>query len=143
MLRRFAALSASALLCLVGTAGVAEARTDSLYTPSAVVLSISKGADASSSTVLRAVTLSCAPTAHGTHPAPEAACAELKAGSQDGAFGGLLALPAPDRMCPQHFDPVTVTVDGVWEGSRTSWQYTFGNACAMGVGLNGGAAFAF
>ncbi|WP_406065925.1 subtilase-type protease inhibitor [Streptomyces sp. NBC_01077] len=143
MLRRFAAVSASALLCLVGTAGVAEARTDSLYTPSAVVLSISKGADASSATVLRAVTLSCAPTAGGTHPAPEAACAELKATSQGGAFEGLLASPDPDRMCPQHFDPVTVTLDGVWEGSRTSWQYTFANTCAMGVTLNDGAAFAF
>ncbi|WP_055602883.1 subtilase-type protease inhibitor [Streptomyces aureus] len=143
MLRRFAAVSASALLCLVGTATVAEARTESLYTPSAVVLSISKGADASSATVLRAVTLSCAPTAAGTHPAPEAACAELKAGSRSGAFEGLLASPAPDRMCPQHYDPVTVSVDGVWEGSRASWQYTFGNACAMGVTLNGGAAFAF
>ncbi|MCX5231143.1 subtilase-type protease inhibitor [Streptomyces sp. NBC_00233] len=143
MLRRFAAASASALLCLVGTAGVAEARTESLYAPSSVVLSISKGTDASSATVLRAVTLSCAPTADGTHPAPEAACAELKAGSQDGAFEGLLALPAPDRMCPQHFDPVTVTVDGVWEGARTSWQYTFGNACVMSVSLNEGAAFAF
>ncbi|MET9724346.1 subtilase-type protease inhibitor [Streptomyces zaomyceticus] len=143
MLRRFAAASASALLCLVGTAGVAEAGTESLYAPSAVVLSISKGADASSAGVLRAVTLSCAPTASGTHPAPEAACAELKATSQDGAFTGLLASPAPDRMCPQHFDPVTVTVDGVWEGSRTSWQYTFANTCAMGVTLNEGAAFAF
>ncbi|WP_328946859.1 subtilase-type protease inhibitor [Streptomyces sp. NBC_00250] len=143
MLRRSVAVSASALLCLAGTAGVAEARTESLYAPSAVVLSIGKGTDASSATVLRAVTLSCAPTAGGTHPAPEAACAELKATSEDGAFAGLLASPEPDRMCPQHFDPVTVTVDGVWEGSRTSWQYTFANACAMGVTLNGGAAFAF
>lgn len=143
MLRRFAAVSASALLCLVGTAGVAEAQADSLYTPSAVVLSISKGADASSATVLRAVTLSCAPTAGGTHPAPEAACAELKAGSEGGAFEGLLAAPDPDRMCPQHFDPVTVTVDGVWEGSRTSWAYTFANTCTMGVTLNAGAAFSF
>ncbi|MCX4985976.1 subtilase-type protease inhibitor [Streptomyces sp. NBC_00572] len=143
MLRRSVAVSASALLCLAGTAGVAEARTESLYAPSAVVLSISKGTDTSSATILRAVTLSCAPTAGGTHPAPEAACAELKATSQDGAFTGLLASPEPDRMCPQLFDPVTVTVDGVWEGSRTSWQYTFANACTMGVSLNGGAAFAF
>ncbi|WP_329274905.1 subtilase-type protease inhibitor [Streptomyces sp. NBC_00691] len=143
MLRRFAAISASALLCLAGTAGAAEARTDSLYAPSAVVLSISKGSDVSSAVVLRAVTLSCAPTAGGTHPAPEAACAELKATSERGAFDGLLTSPDPDRMCPQHFDPVTVTVDGVWEGSRTSWEYTFANTCTMGVTLNSGAAFAF
>ncbi|MEV7571283.1 subtilase-type protease inhibitor [Streptomyces tanashiensis] len=143
MLRRFAAVSASALLCLAGTAGLAEARTDSLYTPSAVVLSIGKGADAASATVLRAVTLSCAPSAAGTHPAPEDACAELRATSPGGAFEGLLASPDPDRMCPQHFDPVVINVDGVWEGSRTSWQYTFTNACAMDATLNGGVAFAF
>ncbi|WP_435975341.1 subtilase-type protease inhibitor [Streptomyces sp. Qhu_M48] len=143
MFRRFAAVSASALLCAAATSGVAEAGTDSLYAPSAVVLSIGKGADVSSSTVLRAVTLSCAPTAEGTHPDPEAACAELKATSLGGTFDGLLASPNPDRMCPQHFDPVTVTVDGVWEGARASWRYTFANSCAMGVTLNGGAAFAF
>lgn len=143
MLRRFAAVSASALLCVAGTAGVAEARTDSLYAPSSVVLSIGQGADPSTATVLRAVTLSCSPAAAGTHPAPEAACAELRATSLGGSFDGLLASPNPDRMCPQHFDPVTVNVDGVWEGSRTSWQYTFANACAMGATLNGGAAFSF
>ncbi|WP_225804395.1 subtilase-type protease inhibitor [Streptomyces sp. NK15101] len=143
MLRRFAAVSAFALLCVAGAAGVAEARTDSLYAPSAVVLSIGKGADASTATVLRAVTLSCAPTAGGTHPAPEAACAELKSTSLDGSFDGLLASPNPDQMCPQHFDPVTINVDGVWEGTRTSWQYTFANACTMGATLNSGAAFAF
>ncbi|GGY17231.1 subtilase-type protease inhibitor [Streptomyces tanashiensis] len=143
MLRRFTAVSASALLCLAGTAGIAEARTDSLYAPSAVVLSIGKGADAGSATVLRAVTLSCAPTAGGTHPAPEDACAELKATSPGGTFEGLLNSPDPDRMCPQHFDPVTINVDGVWEGSRTSWQYTFTNTCTMDATLNGGAAFAF
>ncbi|MEU9294451.1 subtilase-type protease inhibitor [Streptomyces sp. NPDC048266] len=143
MLRGFVAASTSALLLLTGAAGVAEARTDSLYAPSALVLSVSKGADASAATVLRAVTLSCAPTAAGTHPAPEAACAELKATSPGGAFDGLLASPNPDRMCPQHFDPVTVSVDGVWEGTRTSWTHTFGNSCTMGATLNGGAAFAF
>ncbi|MFF5787495.1 subtilase-type protease inhibitor [Streptomyces sp. NPDC012693] len=143
MLRGFAAASTSALLLLTGAAGVAEARTDSLYAPSALVLSVSEGADASAATVLRAVTLSCAPTAAGTHPAPEAACAELRATSPGGAFDGLLASPNPDRMCPQHFDPVTVSVDGVWEGTRTSWTHTFANTCTMGATLNGGAAFAF
>lgn len=46
-------------------------------------------------------------------------------------------------MCPQHYDPVTITVDGVWEGARTSWEYTFANSCTMGVTLNEGAAFSF
>ncbi|MFJ3817940.1 subtilase-type protease inhibitor [Streptomyces sp. NPDC090056] len=143
MLRRSAAIFAATLLCLVGAAGAAEAGSTSLYAPSAVVLSVGKGADSGPVTVLRAVTLSCMPGPRGTHPDPEAACAELKTRFAGGGFDGLLASPNPDRACPQHFDPVTVTVDGVWEGTRTSWQHTFPNACVMGVTLNGGEAFAF
>ncbi|WP_411073945.1 subtilase-type protease inhibitor [Streptomyces sp. cmx-4-7] len=143
MLRRSAAISAAALLCLTGAAGTAEAGSTSLYAPSAVVLSIGKGADSGSLTVLRATTLSCMPGPSGTHPDPEAACAELKGGFAGAGFDGLLASPDRDRACPQHFDPVTVTLDGVWEGARTSWQHTFSNACVMGTTLNGGEAFAF
>ncbi|MFI9122178.1 subtilase-type protease inhibitor [Streptomyces bikiniensis] len=143
MLRRSAAVSAAALLCLAGAVGTAEAGSTSLYAPSAVVLSVGKGDASGPITVLRATTLGCAPVPGGTHPAPEAACAELKAGFAGGGFGGLLASPDPDRACPQHFDPVTVTLDGVWEGARTSWQHTFSNACVMGATLNGGEAFAF
>ncbi|MFF6833991.1 subtilase-type protease inhibitor [Streptomyces sp. NPDC012438] len=143
MLRRSAAILSAALLCLVGTAGAAEAGSTSLYAPSAVVLSIGKGAGSGPVTVLRAATLSCMPGPGGTHPDPEAACAELKTRFAGGGFDGLLAAPNPDRACPQHFDPVTVTVDGVWEGTRTSWQHTFSNACVMGVTLNGGETFAF
>ncbi|MFC8586762.1 MULTISPECIES: subtilase-type protease inhibitor [unclassified Streptomyces] len=149
MLRRSAATFAATLLCLVGTAGTAgtaaaaETGATSLYAPSAVVLSIGRGADAGPVTVLRAATLSCMPGPGGTHPAPEAACAELTSRFAGNGFDGLLASPDPDRACPQHFDPVTVTVDGVWAGTRTSWQHTFSNACVMGATLNGGEAFAF
>ncbi|MFD5107906.1 subtilase-type protease inhibitor [Streptomyces cinereoruber] len=142
MLRRSVAISAAVLLCLVG-AGAAEAGSTSLYAPSALVLSVGKGDASGPVTVLRATTLSCAPVPGGTHPAPEAACAELEGGFAGGGFDGLLASPDPDRACPQHFDPVTVTLDGVWEGTRTSWQHTFSNACVMGTTLNGGEAFAF
>ncbi|MEU3400747.1 subtilase-type protease inhibitor [Streptomyces filamentosus] len=142
-LRRPLVVSASALLCLAGTAGVADAGQESLYAPSALVLSVTQGADADTGTVLRAVTLTCAPAPGGTHPAPEAACAELGAAFEGGSFDGLAASPDPARICPQHYDPVTVAVDGVWEGSRTAWRYTFGNGCSMGATLNGGAAFAF
>ncbi|MFJ7130943.1 subtilase-type protease inhibitor [Streptomyces sp. NPDC098101] len=149
MLRRSAATFAATLLCLVGTAGTAgtavaaETGATSLYPPSAVVLSIGRGADAGPVTVLRATTLSCMPGPGGTHPAPEAACAELASRFAGDGFDGLLASPDPDRACPLHFDPVTVTVDGVWAGTRTSWQHTFSNACVMGATLNGGEAFAF
>ncbi|MFV2117118.1 subtilase-type protease inhibitor [Streptomyces sp. Act-28] len=139
MRHRIAALSAAALLTLAGASGVAQARPSSLYAPSAVVLAVAKGEDAA--TVVRASTLSCAPAPRGTHPDPRAACAELAATAGD--FGTLLASPASDRACPMHYDPVTVTVDGVWQGGRVSWKHTFSNACVMSTTLNGNSVFAF
>ncbi|MGW0396564.1 subtilase-type protease inhibitor [Streptomyces sp. NPDC003002] len=120
---------------------MAAAQPASLYAPSALVFTVAQGDDAATSTVLRASTLSCAPTARGTHPDPKAACEALK--STDGAFDRLLATPNPDRACPMHYDPVTVTADGVWQGSRVAWKHTFPNACVMSATLNGNAVFAF
>ncbi|MYR62323.1 protease inhibitor protein, partial [Streptomyces sp. SID625] len=42
----------------------------SLYAPSALVLTVGHGDSAATAAPERAVTLSCAPTASGTHPAP-------------------------------------------------------------------------
>ncbi|MDT9682454.1 subtilase-type protease inhibitor [Streptomyces sp. TRM76323] len=141
MRHRIAAVSAAALLTLAGASGVAQAQPSSLYAPSAVVLTVAKGGVEGEATVVRAATLSCAPTPRGTHPDPQAACAELAAAAGD--FGTLLASPDPDRVCPMHYDPVTVTVDGVWQGSRVSWKHTFSNACLMSATLNGTSLFAF
>lgn len=139
MRHRIAAVFAATLLTLAGATGVAQAQTSSLYAPSAVVLAVAKGENAA--TVVRAVTLSCAPAPQGTHPNPQAACAELK--STGGDFGMLLASPDSDRACPMHYDPITATVDGVWQGSRVSWKHTFSNACVMSTTLNGNSVFAF
>ncbi|MFF5446374.1 subtilase-type protease inhibitor [Streptomyces sp. NPDC012888] len=139
MRHRIAAVSAAALLTLVGSAGAAQAQPAGLYAPSAVVLAVSPGEDPAA--VSRAVVLSCAPTARGTHPAPEEACADLAATA--GTLDALLASPDPDRACPMHYDPVTVTAEGVWQGGRISWKHTFSNACAMSATLNGNAVFAF
>ncbi len=106
-----------------------------------MVFTVAEGDDAATSTVVRASTLSCAPSAAGTHPDPEAACAAL--GSTGGALDQLLASPNPDRACPMHYAPVTVTADGVWQGSRVAWKYTFSNGCVMSATLNGNAVFAF
>lgn len=92
-------------------------------------------------TVLRATTLSCAYTAEGTHPAPRAACDALNA--TGGELNRLLAAPNPGRACPMHYDPVTVTADGVWRGSRVAWKHTFSNACEMSATLNGNALYTF
>ncbi|MGW6940747.1 SSI family serine proteinase inhibitor [Streptomyces xanthophaeus] len=116
---------------------MAEAKPTSLYAPSAMVFTVTQGDD----TVVRATTLSCAPSAQGTHPDPAAACAALNA--TDGAFDGLLAAPDANRACPMHYDPVTVMAEGVWQGSRVAWKHTFSNACTMSATLNGNAVFAF
>ncbi|MFD3552150.1 subtilase-type protease inhibitor [Streptomyces goshikiensis] len=134
-----AASSAAALVTLVGSTGMAEARPASLYAPSAVVLAVAKGENAV--TVVRATTVSCAPAAQGTHPDPQAACAALNA--TGGSLDALLAAPDTNRACPMHYDPVTVSADGVWKGSRIAWKHTFSNSCAMSATLNGNAAFAF
>ncbi|MFE9479024.1 subtilase-type protease inhibitor [Streptomyces spororaveus] len=141
MRHRIAVASAAALVSLVGTTGVAAAQPSSLYAPSALVLTVAQGDDAATSTVLRASTLSCAPTALGTHPDPRAACAALN--STGGALDRLLASPNPDRACPMHYAPVTVTADGVWKGSRVAWKHTFSNSCTMSATLNGNAVFSF
>ncbi|MGW0752917.1 SSI family serine proteinase inhibitor [Streptomyces sp. NPDC002587] len=124
---------------MVGATAIAEAQPASLYAPSAVVLAVAQGEDAE--TIVRASALSCAPTAQGTHPDPRAACAALAATA--GTLDALMAAPDSNRVCPMHYAPVTVTADGVWQGSRISWKHTFSNACVMSAAFNGNAVFAF
>ncbi|WP_405741202.1 protease inhibitor [Streptomyces sp. NBC_00028] len=121
----------AATLALTATAvcgpltGTALAATDSLYAPSALVLTTGHGDSAATVTPARAVTLSCAPTPSGTHPAAALACAELR-----GVGGDFDALEARDDvMCTKEYDPVVVTVDGVWQGRRVSYERTFANEC--------------
>lgn len=126
--------------CLVavaamGTVGVAAAPAvarvdggDSLYAPSALVLSVGKGGDPATVTVQRAVTLRCSPSPFGDHPAPADACAELR------AVGGdfdLLVADGAGTPCTRIWDPVTITADGVWEGRRVTFSHTFGNSCLL------------
>ncbi|MEV6654849.1 subtilase-type protease inhibitor [Streptomyces sp. NPDC051219] len=130
-------------LLSTATAGIAHAepiRPASLYAPSALVLTIAKGEKASTATIERAVTLSCAPTPSGTHPLPESACAELTA--VVGNFTQLTAGPSNVR-CTRIWDPVTVTSDGVWQGKRVRWSATYGNPCEMVGTMAGGTVFSF
>lgn len=123
---------------LTGAAVAAPgAAPSSLYAPSALVLTTGHGNDAATATPERAVTLTCAPTASGTHPAAAAACAELR-----GTGGDFDALkPADDVWCNKLYDPVVVTVQGVWQGKRVSYERTFGNTCVRDS--VGGGVFAF
>ncbi|MGW6548592.1 protease inhibitor [Streptomyces massasporeus] len=105
-----------------------------LYAPSALVLTVGHGESAVAATPERAVTLTCAPTAAGTHPAAVSACAELR-----GVGGDFDALTAKEgAWCTKQYDPVVVTVDGVWQGKRVSYERTFSNDCmknAYGTGV--------
>jgi hypothetical protein len=111
---------------LVGSALAAPSHgLSGLYAPSALVLTVGHGAGAATVTPERAVTLNCAPTASGTHPAAVEACAELRA-----TGGDLNTLTVRDGVrCTKQFDPVVVTVDGVWQGKRVAYERTFANEC--------------
>ncbi|MFE2515659.1 subtilase-type protease inhibitor [Streptomyces mirabilis] len=96
-----------------------------LYAPSALVLTMGHGETAATVTPERAVTLNCAPTPSGTHPAAYDACGELRA-----VNGDLDALTLRDgALCTRQFDPVVVTVEGVWRGKRVAYERTFANEC--------------
>lgn len=141
--RSLIAMTAAMVLsgAAIGTASAAQpAGTSGLYAPSALVLTIAKGTSAATATVERAVTLSCAPQAGGTHPASDAACGELA--SVDGEF---TALPSAlsHTLCTRQWDPVTATADGVWRGQRIAWSETYNNGCEMVASLGGGAIFSF
>ncbi|WP_411080080.1 subtilase-type protease inhibitor [Streptomyces sp. cmx-18-6] len=138
----FSTIAASTLVLggLATTAQAAPAKAESLYAPSALVLTVAQGEDPLTATVERAVTLTCAPTARGTHPAPEAACSELD--SVGGQFTQL-AQPSSDRMCTRQWNPVVITAHGVWQGKRVAFSTTYGNACELAGSMNDSAVYAF
>ncbi|MEW2304532.1 subtilase-type protease inhibitor [Streptomyces sp. NPDC006655] len=132
-----AALGLTAAAVCGPLTGAAVAAPSSLYAPSALVLTTGHGSDAATATPERAVTLTCAPAPSGTHPAAAQACAELR-----GAGGDFDALaPRSDVWCTKLYDPVVVTVEGVWQGKRVSYEHTFGNACMRDA--YGASVFAF
>ncbi|MCB5181012.1 SSI family serine proteinase inhibitor [Streptomyces antimicrobicus] len=136
-----AAMGLTALTALAGS-GVADAApgdTQRLYAPSALVLTVSAGAvEGEQGTALRAVTLVCAPVPGGTHPAPAAACRELR---QVRARFDAITVPPVSRPCTREWDPITVTAAGVWEGRHVNYAHTFANRCALRHGS--GTLFAF
>ncbi|MER7465901.1 SSI family serine proteinase inhibitor [Streptomyces sp. NPDC097981] len=132
------ALTALTALAWPGAADAAPSGAESLYAPSALVLSITAGEDIKHGTVLRAVTLVCAPTPGGSHPSAAAACAELRAHS---AQLDAITAPGAGVDCTREWNPMTVAADGVWQGRRMHYSYTFGNPC--GLRHTNGALFGF
>ncbi|MEU9957700.1 protease inhibitor [Streptomyces sp. NPDC050982] len=122
---------------LTGTALAATPSPNSLYAPSSLVLTMGHGEIKADAAPERAVTLTCAPTASGTHPAAASACAELRASG-----GDFNTLPGrTEAMCTREYDPVVVTVDGVWQGKRVSYERTFSNECVKNA--HGATVFTF
>ncbi|WP_055695491.1 subtilase-type protease inhibitor [Streptomyces prasinopilosus] len=122
-------------------AGAASAAPDgappALYAPSALVLTMGHGERATTVTPERAVTLTCAPGPSGTHPAATAACGELAE-----VNGDLRALTMDEGVfCTHQYDPVVVTVAGVWQGQRISYERTFANECVMNAHGSGVLTF--
>lgn len=123
---------------LTGAALAAPAAAPaSLYAPSALVLTTGHGTAAATATPERAVTLTCAPTASGTHPAAPDACAELR--TVGGDFDALTV--GGDVLCTKEYNPVVVTAAGVWQGKRVSYERTFANECVKNAAMT--SVFAF
>ncbi|MET8503317.1 SSI family serine proteinase inhibitor [Streptomyces sp. NPDC004787] len=114
--------------------------TPGLYAPTALVLTVAPGTHPRTTTVVRAVTLSCSPTPTGTHPAPIEACRELS--DAQGDFS-LLGADSRHRPCTREWEPVTVTGDGVWQGKRVRWSATYANTCELRTATGEGTVFAF
>ena len=80
------------------------------------------------------VTLTCRPPG-GSHPAPAQACKTLRTFGTD-----LATLDVNPGICTFEYYPVTVTLQGRWEGKELAFQTrTFGNPCAAQRAL--GAVF--
>ncbi|WP_370270973.1 subtilase-type protease inhibitor [Streptomyces sp. V4I8] len=113
----------------------------SLYTPSALAMTTGRGEKAATATPERAVTVNCAYTTSGTHPDSRQACADLD--RVNGGLGRLATLRGNEsgRPCTREYNPIVVTVQGVWRGTRVNYEHTFANPCFKET--QGAAAFAF
>ncbi|MYY12119.1 protease inhibitor protein [Streptomyces sp. SID4919] len=126
-----------AALAAGAPAGGATAASPGPHAASALVLTLGHGVNATNAAPQRAVTLSCAPSTAGTHPAAGPACAEPARVQGDPA--GLVATPSGGRT--RRYDPVVVTVPGVRDGRRIAGERTFGNDCVKNA--HGVAVFTF
>ncbi|GHF40943.1 subtilase-type protease inhibitor [Streptomyces mashuensis] len=119
-------------------APVPAAQTQSLYAPSALVLTVGQGESRATAGVQRAVTLTCTPRPAGTHPNTSGACAELRL--SDGDFAKVVKTRS-ETFCTREWNPSVVTAEGVWEGKRVSFSHTFANPCEAKAGK--GVVFEF
>ncbi|MGC9665954.1 subtilase-type protease inhibitor [Planosporangium sp. 12N6] len=107
-----------------GSTGTAPAGTVSaIAAPTVLVLTVNHGVGAAVAS--RTALLICDP-AGGDHPLAGPACAELTQ-----VAGDVGALADGAGPCTMIYDPVTVTVDGWWQGSVVSFRATYANSCLL------------
>jgi hypothetical protein len=118
------ALSPAVPAAAATTGPAAAPRPGAVAAPHArrTALTLSYMADSGYAT---AVKLRCDP-AGGAHPAPTAACDELR------LVGGRPDRLRPARMmCMLIYAPITAAITGTWKGQSIRWSQTYGNTCEM------------
>ncbi|MBO2451961.1 hypothetical protein J4573_33075 [Actinomadura barringtoniae] len=84
----------------------------------------------------RTNTLLCDPDG-GTHVTPVLTCDQLR--DADGEVGSIPADPGP---CTKVYDPVRVSVHGIWRGHSRHFTKVYGNQCEA-IRSTGGSLFSF
>ncbi|MFF3438833.1 SSI family serine proteinase inhibitor [Streptosporangium sp. NPDC002721] len=83
----------------------------------------------------RTVRLGCMPLS-GAHPYGAQACMLLGRARGNPAY-----IRLPWAACPRHYDPITVSAHGIWNGRYIRYQRTFSNYCELRAAT--GAVFSF
>ncbi|MEU0685505.1 SSI family serine proteinase inhibitor [Streptomyces uncialis] len=112
-----------AALTVGAPSGSATGASPEPHVPSALVLTLGRGVNATNAAPERAVTLPSASAATGTPPAAGPARAGTARVQGDPAD---LAGP-PSGGCTRHYDPVAVTAPGAGDGRRIACRRAFGN----------------
>ncbi|MBP2703397.1 hypothetical protein JOL79_06235 [Microbispora sp. RL4-1S] len=80
--------------------------------------------------------LNCEPVG-GSHPSAAEACRILGQAMENGRDDLARFDVNPGAICPMIWQPVTVTMSGIWNGKYVSMQHTFGNDCQRRAATGG------
>ncbi|WP_225725615.1 MULTISPECIES: subtilase-type protease inhibitor [unclassified Nocardia] len=121
---RVTSAAVGALAALAPAAVPAHAQS-AINGPSAVTLTVGEGDSLATAANQRTAWLVCAPLVFGSHPKSGQACGELTEAGGD--FDKLRGHGI--RFCPFIYQPITVSAEGIWNGTQVSWQHTYPNKC--------------
>ncbi|MEY9875213.1 hypothetical protein ABH931_004714 [Streptacidiphilus sp. MAP12-33] len=131
--RRTAAFTLAAVAALLAGAApraaadpVAPGASSTAPGPSVLVMTVGAGT-AVDPGPSRSTVLTCDDdTPGGDHPSPAESCAALRSDGLD-----FTSRPTLQVMCPDLYQPVTVTAMGVWEGDPVDYRRTYPNPCQL------------